>query len=703
MRPARRGLARCPPSRRPCPGGPSAPAAIARRAADRPGRPRRPGRSRTQVFGQREYGDSTYRQPSDPGQDYGQASYGQDSHSQDSFGQGSYGPPSAYGQGSYGQDVGQRDYSQPGYGSLGSGQPGYGQDRYSQQDAGQRDYGQQDYAQQDYAQPGWGSRGSSAEPDQPLQAPGYQADAFSPPGYAPSGGSSGFGEPDRSYQQNPTAGYQPEAYPQRGYESSNSLPNGFSPGSYPPDAYGQNGAQGTYPQDAYGQNGTQGTYAQDAYGQNGTQGSYTQDAYGQNGTQGTYAQDAYGQPGYGSSGYGQYGSSQYGPGQAGYAPSGYPQSGYPQNGYSQDAYPQDGYRQDAYGRDSYAEPTFEPATAPAYDDAGPAPSRSERSGGPPRSGGPRQARLSGGKMVLYLGASILGVIVIVLLVVRLSKTGSNSTTGGSTTPPTTSSSAAAPASQFTLVQAPKVDNKYPLNLAAARTSTTLAASETVVARALHAAGGGHVTKDVVAMYDLTSVTSPSDSNFQAVSFLGYEGTFNENNVIAFEQTQLRFSRTVKAGPDGGKMICGYATTTGGARGQRVRLGHQGHLRPGPVHRRPDGGEVPGLRYLGPGGQGRRGGPRLAAPRLSSQGRRLTCREQTRPHRPAPPVRARRGGRPALRTLGKGGLLHPGPHRRRPRVLHRHPAAERHGLAAHRPRAGPHADGRPGPAASHAGL
>ena len=243
---------------------------------------------------------------------------------------------------------------------------------------------------------------------------------------------------------------------------------------------------------------------------------------------------------------------------------GYGQSGYAQNDYSQDGYTQDGYRQDGYGRDTYAQPSFEPATGPAHDDAGVPPGRPSRSGPPRSGGGQRQPRLSGAKMVLYLGASILGVIVIVLLVVRLSKSGSDSTTGGSTTSPTASSTAAVPPSSFTLVQAPKVDNKYPLNLAAARTSTTLAASETAVARALHSSGAGHVTKDVLAMYDLTSVTSPSDSNFQAISFLGYEGTFNENTVIAFEQTQLKSSRTVKAGPDGGKMICGYGTTTGGA-------------------------------------------------------------------------------------------------------------------------------------------
>jgi hypothetical protein len=71
-----------------------------------------------------------------------------------------------------------------------------------------------------------------------------------------------------------------------------------------------------------------------------------------------------------------------------------------------------------------------------------------------------------------------------------------------------------------------------------------------------------VTKDIVAMYDLTPVTNPSATNFEAISFLGYLGTFNENAVIAFERTQLRSSRIVAAGPHGGKMICGYATAAG---------------------------------------------------------------------------------------------------------------------------------------------
>jgi hypothetical protein len=248
----------------------------------------------------------------------------------------------------------------------------------------------------------------------------------------------------------------------------------------------------------------------------------------------------------------------YAPGS--YGASGYGQYGYDQGGYAQNGYGADGYTQDEYAQDTYVpQPSFQPATGGQTRDHGAPKTRQPRSG-PARPGGQRPA-LGGTKMVLYLVASVVGVIVIVLLVVRLSKSGSNSATGGSTTPPTTSSTAVAPASRFILVQAPKVDHKYPLNLSATRTSTTLAATESAVARALKAAGAGHVTKDVVALYDLVPVTSAS--NFQAISFIGYQGTFNENAVIAFEQSQLKSSRSVKAGPDGGKMICGY-NTSGGA-------------------------------------------------------------------------------------------------------------------------------------------
>ena len=70
-------------------------------------------------------------------------------------------------------------------------------------------------------------------------------------------------------------------------------------------------------------------------------------------------------------------------------------------------------------------------------------------------------------------------------------------------------------------------------------------------------------------------------------------------------------------------------------------------------------KVAGFGQARPQGAGRGGGP---APN------RLTCREQTRSHRAAFPVRARRGRRAALRALGEGRLLHRGRELRRPRVL-----------------------------------
>ncbi len=421
----------------------------------------------------------------------------------------SYGQQPAAGQ-EYGQGS---SYESPGGYGQDPGRPGYGQAGFGSQDYGQQDYGQQGYSQpgygqQDHSSPGFGSSrsGSPAEPDQPYQGqgtPGYQAEGYSQQGY---------GQPDY-YQGQNLPGYQPDAYSQQGFEQPGSAPNGLG------------------------------------------QGSYAQDAYGQNGTQGLYTSDPYGQPGYGQYGYNQ---------GAGYGSGGYSQNGYSQDAYTQDGYTQDAYGQDRYGQDNYAQPSFEPAPGPAYDAAGPARSRPPRSSGQGQPGS-RQPRLGGAKMVLYLGASILAVVLIVVLVVRLSKSGANSATSGTSTSGSTSSAsapAAGPASRYTLVQASKVDNAYPLNQAAARTSTTLAANESAVAGALKAAGAGHVIKDVVAMYDLTPVTNPSASNFEAISFLGYQGTFNVNSVIAFERAQLRSSRIVTAGTHGGKMICGYAGSAG---------------------------------------------------------------------------------------------------------------------------------------------
>src|SRR5260370_37492181 len=79
---------------------------------------------------------------------------------------------------------------------------------------------------------------------------------------------------------------------------------------------------------------------------------------------------------------------------------------------------------------------------------------------------------------------------------------------------------------------------------------------------LKARGAGHASKDVVAVYDLSSATDTTASEFRGVDFFGFDGTFNVAAVVKFEQTQLVSTRVVNAGPHGGEMMCGYSRTNG---------------------------------------------------------------------------------------------------------------------------------------------
>lgn len=65
-----------------------------------------------------------------------------------------------------------------------------------------------------------------------------------------------------------------------------------------------------------------------------------------------------------------------------------------------------------------------------------------------------------------------------------------------------------------------------------------------------------------AMYDLGSNTQIASSSYKGVAFVGYDGTFNMTAVIKYEKTQLKSSRMVAPGPHGGKMMCGYNTSSG---------------------------------------------------------------------------------------------------------------------------------------------
>jgi hypothetical protein len=64
------------------------------------------------------------------------------------------------------------------------------------------------------------------------------------------------------------------------------------------------------------------------------------------------------------------------------------------------------------------------------------------------------------------------------------------------------------------------------------------------------------------VYDLSSVTTPGASDFKAVNFIGYDGTFKPAAIIAAERAQLIDTRMVPAGPHGGEMMCGYSVVDG---------------------------------------------------------------------------------------------------------------------------------------------
>ena len=79
---------------------------------------------------------------------------------------------------------------------------------------------------------------------------------------------------------------------------------------------------------------------------------------------------------------------------------------------------------------------------------------------------------------------------------------------------------------------------------------------------IKARGAGQPGNATFAMYNLGSVTTPGASDFKAVTFVGYDGTFKPAAVIKYEQTQLVSTRMVNAGQHGGEMMCGYNRATG---------------------------------------------------------------------------------------------------------------------------------------------
>jgi hypothetical protein len=431
------------------------------------------------------------------------------------------------------------DYGQPGYGPDGYGPPGYGQQDfgppgYGQQDYGQQDYGQQDYGQQDYGQ----APGSGSLPPGGFGGPAEQSRAdLSQTGQARA--DMARGGPD----------YQTEAYPQPG-----SGPSDYPPGAFADGGFGQNGFGPSGPDRArFGQD----PGVTQAYGQPG----YTQNGYA---AEAGYGQNGYGQNGYGPDGYGQDGYPQNGYGQGGFAGAGTRQDA--PDPYAQDPYAQDAYAPAGYGPDSYGQPGFEPPAGAGFDDGGVgAPGRGGRSRSGPRSGARPPQRLGGLRMVLYLAASVIGVVVIVFLVIYLTKSGGSNAASGSSTPTGAATAGGANgANGYVLTQAAKVGT-FPLNKAVTKeVSSTARAQSSTVASALKAKKAGTPGQSVTGVYDTGSVTTLTSSAYKGIVFIGYDGTFDPAAVIKIVRSHLTSSRVVEPGPHGGKMACGYNTTSGTA-------------------------------------------------------------------------------------------------------------------------------------------
>ena len=183
-----------------------------------------------------------------------------------------------------------------------------------------------------------------------------------------------------------------------------------------------------------------------------------------------------------------------------------------------------------------------------------------------RRSGPRSAarppqRLGGMRMVLYLAASVIGVVVIVFLVIYLTKSGGNAA-GGSATPTggTTAGGGPNAAGGYRLTQAAKV-GAFPLNQAAAD-EVAAAARQSPIPSALTKAKAGTPSRTVIGVYDTGSVHSLASGAYQGIVFFGYDGTFDQAATMKVVRAHLASSRVVDAGPHGGKMVCGYDTTGG---------------------------------------------------------------------------------------------------------------------------------------------
>ena len=115
---------------------------------------------------------------------------------------------------------------------------------------------------------------------------------------------------------------------------------------------------------------------------------------------------------------------------------------------------------------------------------------------------------------------------------------------------------------YVLRQAASV-GQYPLNKPGATLiASGLKGANSNIIKKMASTGAGKPGKSVIGVYDMGRSTSLESSSYKGLMFIGYDGTFNPTKLMNLVQSNLKSSRVVNAGPHGGKMVCGYDTSSG---------------------------------------------------------------------------------------------------------------------------------------------
>lgn len=372
--------------------------------------------------------------------------------------------------------------------------------------------------------PGYGQQPDPDDRQSPRRYPSHGRAPFEPPGHGqPRPVQRGFEQQGYDRHASP-----PQDFPQQGYQAPGRQPQGYERQGYGQQGYYQQGYdQQGYDQQGYGQEqgyGQQGHGQQRGYGQQGygqEQGYGPQHGYGQ---QQGYPQPAYFQTPYAQQDYGQ---------------QDYPQQGYPQQGYQQ----QQGYpQQQGYGPGGYQEPRREP--------------------------GRRHGRTGRRRFPwLLIGGGAAAVVVAIAATVVLTSSSKPSSPATGQAPAKQAPAKNVPATAYHIIATEAADGMpqdgvFAQVLASGQSSAVakLKSNLTCITSHIKAAGVGHVTSNVLTVYDSSAATMAS-SAFKGAIFLGFNGTFKPSVVHYLLYTTACSStpgnpspHSVTPGPNGGQMM-----------------------------------------------------------------------------------------------------------------------------------------------------